>query len=226
MATLKKKVTLRTKVSEIPTNNQQINTTSIPVNKGNGKGKWFGIVASLVTVVIVAFFLLKSEKSDEVIMTPDDTIPQHDLVTAVETPVQQSGNDNVNAEIQQSVTEYVMENETIERNDNSDNVIEDCQVENVITDNTQKENIVSDKNNETDNSNTTISQQNNTLSTTESKTILPKESNLTAETIEAKAWLVIRGDFGNGKERKMKLGSDYSVIQNKVNELYKNGLVH
>ena len=36
---------------------------------------------------------------------------------------------------------------------------------------------------------------------------------------------VIRGDFGNGQERMDKLGSAYSEIQNKVNEMYKNGLV-
>lgn len=183
MATLKKKVTLRTKVADEPANITPEIPVPNPENKRNGKGKWFGIAAVLVIVVAVVFFLLKPEKTDDTFIAPDDVVHQQDVVT-------------------------------------------DVQVESVITNDTQKENIVSDKNNETDNSNTTISQQNNTLSTTESKTILPKESNLTAETIEAKAWLVIRGDFGNGKERKMKLGSDYSVIQNKVNELYKNGLVH
>ena len=192
-----------------------------PENKRNGKGKWFGIAAVLVIVVAVVFFLLKPEKTDDTFIASDDVVHQQDVVTDVQ---QQE-----NVDTEQTVPELVVEDKTIEENDNSDNVsnvVADVQVESVITNDTQKENIVSDKNNETDNSNTTISQQNNTLSTTESKTILPKESNLTAETIEAKAWLVIRGDFGNGKERKMKLGSDYSVIQNKVNELYKNGLVH
>lgn len=37
---------------------------------------------------------------------------------------------------------------------------------------------------------------------------------------------VIRGDFGNGKERKDKLGSAYTEIQSKVNEMYRQGLVH
>lgn len=36
---------------------------------------------------------------------------------------------------------------------------------------------------------------------------------------------VIRGDFGNGQERKDKLGSAYSEIQKKVNEMYRNGQV-
>ena len=37
---------------------------------------------------------------------------------------------------------------------------------------------------------------------------------------------VIRGDFGNGQERKDKLGSAYAEIQSKVNEMYRQGLVH
>lgn len=37
---------------------------------------------------------------------------------------------------------------------------------------------------------------------------------------------VIRGDFGNGQERKDRLGSAYSEIQSKVNEMYRQGLVH
>ena len=45
------------------------------------------------------------------------------------------------------------------------------------------------------------------------------------DSLEEKALRTIRGDFGNGKERKEKLGSEYSVIQNKVNEMYREGLV-
>lgn len=41
--------------------------------------------------------------------------------------------------------------------------------------------------------------------------------------LEQKAKKVIRGDFGNGIERKNKLGSEYDVIQSKVNEMYRKG---
>lgn len=37
--------------------------------------------------------------------------------------------------------------------------------------------------------------------------------------IEAMALRVIRGDFGNNPDRRLKLGDDYQVIQNRVNEL-------
>lgn len=44
--------------------------------------------------------------------------------------------------------------------------------------------------------------------------------------VEENARRVIRGDFGNGQERRDKLGSSYSEIQGKVNEMYRQGLVH
>jgi hypothetical protein len=45
------------------------------------------------------------------------------------------------------------------------------------------------------------------------------------ENVEVKAKQVIRGDFGNGYVRKQKLGSEYTSIQNKVNEMYRTGAV-
>lgn len=44
--------------------------------------------------------------------------------------------------------------------------------------------------------------------------------------VEENARKVIRGDFGNGQTRKDKLGSSYAEIQGKVNEMYRQGLVH
>lgn len=44
--------------------------------------------------------------------------------------------------------------------------------------------------------------------------------------VELNARRVIRGDFGNGQVRKDKLGVSYSEIQSKVNEMYRQGLVH
>lgn len=44
--------------------------------------------------------------------------------------------------------------------------------------------------------------------------------------VETNARRVIRGDFGNGQERKDKLGSSYSEIQGKVNEMFRQGIVN
>lgn len=46
------------------------------------------------------------------------------------------------------------------------------------------------------------------------------------EDVVENAKRVIRGDFGNGQERKDKLGSAYSEIQRKVNEMYRQGLIY
>lgn len=48
------------------------------------------------------------------------------------------------------------------------------------------------------------------------------QSNVPDDTIEEKARQVIRGDFGNGMDRKNALGSEYNSIQSKVNEIYLN----
>lgn len=58
------------------------------------------------------------------------------------------------------------------------------------------------------------------------QTSTSNEIPMTESVIEKKAMEVIRGDFGNGEERKQKLGSNYSVVQKKVNEMYANGLVY
>lgn len=46
-----------------------------------------------------------------------------------------------------------------------------------------------------------------------------------SDDVVEKAKRVIRGDFGNGQERKDKLGASYAEIQNKVNEMYRRGEV-
>lgn len=44
--------------------------------------------------------------------------------------------------------------------------------------------------------------------------------------VEEKALQVIRGDFGNGDERKRNLGNEYDAIQQRVNELYREGRIN
>lgn len=43
--------------------------------------------------------------------------------------------------------------------------------------------------------------------------------------LEQKAKEVIRGNYGNGADRKKALGSEYNAIQSKVNEMYRDGEV-
>lgn len=51
-------------------------------------------------------------------------------------------------------------------------------------------------------------------------------ANMSTENVEQMAWSVIRGNYDNNPIRRQKLGEDYQVIQDKVNEFYRKGLVH
>ena len=37
--------------------------------------------------------------------------------------------------------------------------------------------------------------------------------------IESLAWAVINGDYGNGEERRQRLGANYDAVQRRVNEI-------
>ncbi len=37
--------------------------------------------------------------------------------------------------------------------------------------------------------------------------------------IDSLAWAVINGDYGNGEERRQRLGSNYDAVQCRVNEI-------
>ena len=56
--------------------------------------------------------------------------------------------------------------------------------------------------------------------------IVPSSVNKPTENVEQMAWAVIRGNYDNNPVRRQKLGEDYQVIQDKVNEFYRKGLVH
>ena len=56
-------------------------------------------------------------------------------------------------------------------------------------------------------------------------TTVEKSGNNVYGDVETNARRVIRGDFGNGQVRKNRLGSSYSEIQGRVNEMYRQGLV-
>lgn len=65
-----------------------------------------------------------------------------------------------------------------------------------------------------------VTQQKQDITSIASVATIPMSDN-----VEENARRVIRGDFGNGQERKDKLGSAYAEIQSKVNEMYRQGLV-
>lgn len=203
MVELKKKVTLKTKVAETATQNQQ--TTQPPNPSGSGNGKKLGVLIVLAVIAVVAFFLLKPDNSGNDVSVSSPATP--------ETKAQNA--DNAQMQEEQPVSESTPSEE-------STPVVEEDKSDNKANDNNgNKPSTVSGQE---ENAQTTTVVKTHTKEAT-SKTS-QKEEAIPAGTIEEKAMLVIRGDFGNGEERKMKLGTEYSAIQNKVNEMYAKGLVY
>ena len=203
MVELKKKVTLKTKVAETATQNQQ--TTQQPNPSSNGKGKKLGVLIVIVVIAVVAFFLLKPDNSgnDVSVSSPATS----------ETVAQNADNDQIQ-EAEQPISESTS-------NEESTPVVEEDKSNKEAGDN-NKPTTTSEQEGKTQTTSETTNQTKDVASETTQK----KEAIPVGSSIEEKAKLVIRGDFGNGDERKEKLGSEYSAIQNKVNEMYAKGLVY
>lgn len=59
-----------------------------------------------------------------------------------------------------------------------------------------------------------------------SEQTVPATQSSSEKSVEEKAKDVWDGVYGNGAERKDKLGSDYKAVQKRVNEMYRNGYRH
>ena len=203
MVELKKKVTLKTKVAETATQNQQ--TTQQPNPSSNGKGKKLGVLIVIVVIAVVAFFLLKPDNSGN-----EESVS----FLATSETVAQNANKGQKQEAEQPISESTS-------NEESTPVVEEDKSNKEAGDN-NKPTTTSEQEGKTQTTSETTNQTKDVASETTQK----KEAIPVGSSIEEKAKLVIRGDFGNGEERKMKLGSEYSAIQNKVNEMYAKGLVY
>ena len=80
------------------------------------------------------------------------------------------------------------------------------------------------------NSNTPSAENSNTSTSDDSqvsdKTVSTTNSSSSEKAIEEKAKEVWDGVYGNGTERKNKLGSEYKAVQKRVNEMYRIGYRH
>ncbi|NCB79552.1 MAG: hypothetical protein EOM41_06245 [Bacilli bacterium] len=140
-------------------------------------------------------------------------------------------------------TESSVENPTVQVTENSNsNKDNNNQAESANSDPENSENSSSDQAQESNPTNSEVSteKENESVSLNEKQTspksnevsshdanssISKTESSLPSGSLEQKAKEVIRGNYGNGIERKQKLGEQYTEIQGKVNEMYKKGLV-
>jgi uncharacterized membrane protein len=195
---------------------------------GTGSKKWLWIILILIVILIIAFLSFKSCNNNG--QESSRSLP----------------NDTTN------VTNNSKDSSTQDSAKQNPKAVEDATNQGGALDETDGSSTVGSSNNvDQDNSGHTTSttnaskgtQPNNAKTSTKSKvvsksTTAAKESDAQVSnsegaqqpissnsSIEVKAKQVIRGDFGNGSVRKQKLGSEYTSIQNKVNEMYRTGAV-
>ena len=210
MVTLKKKVTLKTKVADVTTPSAQpIQSESQNSNlKKQENGKKWGLLIVLVAVVVIAFLLFKPGKTDNDSFVVSQTVAETVANNTSETFAQVAEQGTSEAKANEDVVGTMgnpdnSENMTTENNDSRSNTDSEVKVS---------------QNQEQSNATTSVKKA--------SSVAQIKNMSVPEGTLEEKAKLVIRGDFGNGEERKIKLGSEYSAIQGKVNEMYAKGLVY
>lgn len=107
----------------------------------------------------------------------------------------------------------------------------------IVSDSTEKEKTDTTSNVKKATAPETEQEQNNVGENTDAASATPTNSDeptkqtsapvsTSNSSVEEKAIQVWDGVYGNGTERKSKLGSDYKAVQKRVNEMYRNGYRH
>ena len=107
----------------------------------------------------------------------------------------------------------------------------------IVSDTTEKEKTDTTSNVKKATAPETEQEQNNVGENTDAASATPTSSDESTKqisapvstsnsSVEEKAMQVWDGVYGNGTERKSKLGSDYKAVQKRVNEMYRNGYRH
>lgn len=220
MVQIKRKVTLRSKSGQESVDENSSHLDSQPSLGNNQQGKTIlkkndGIVKYLVGAFLVltailcgGYFLFfnQSDTSDNNIKTEvtENATNQQDSNTRVE---------KANLKNEESNEDFVGQTEELNASNsksNNDKVNKPAELNEKQTDSSaDKESSHAVQSSMDNNSNKQYSSQ----------------ASLPISLLEQKAKEVIRGNYGNGIERKQKLGDQYVEIQDKVNEMYKNGLV-
>lgn len=197
---LKRKVTLKRKGDA---------HDQTPEGKKPNKFIWLAVIGLVVIGGIFGLKQLNQENpvelgAEEVVVTEDiNTNPdaaEPELVTTNEED-----------------TNSTADNTTSEQNDVS------AETESVTNSTTSVENNVTSNPKSTEDANVTKDAASNDKSKSNGKPIQSGTVSVQGS-LEEKVKQVIRGDFGNGKDRTQALGAEYAAIQAKVNEMYRNGI--
>ena len=200
MVQLKRKVTIKTKHAV----DEPVAPETPTIGNGNepkSNKKWILLVVAAIVVIacVIGFKYLNQPSNNN-----DSTTPETSLVDS--TSVEKT--DSVQAKDNQSEAE----NTTASDGENEEKSETKESNASPSTSNSSAES--------KDEKEPASLSQNTSVQTTTT------EESLSTGSVENEARQVIRGVYGNGSVRKQKLGSRYSEIQSKVNDMYRNGLVH
>ena len=214
-------VTLKEKQTEVA--NEPTKVEPAPPPKKSNTGKIIGGVAAAVAILAgIYFFGIKGDgTTDDDVNTPTEQLAQAGDATLPEATSQTDVSEEGIAEEEGTVSdasETVSPSEAIEAPAKTGK--EQYQTP------TQPEEKRTDESLSSASSSTKPVQQAQSPKNNATSTKLVAASAPIGDDVVENAKRVIRGDFGNGQERKDKLGSAYAEIQAKVNEMYRNGLVY
>lgn len=228
MVTIKHKVTIKTKTAQEklhvtvespevaiktkrPEQNLEPKNVSVmpELEKPSNTGKIIGgIVAAAAIFIGIYFFGIRDNGSDANISAPTNRVAQTEEATG-------SGNsENVDKTNAESATTNAETTKPSEVNKTQATAEEGNAPAKVDEKKAEKQSV-----------NETQAVQQPSLAKQTTTTTSQEFSTPINGDVEENARRVIRGDFGNGQTRKDKLGSSYSEIQGRVNEMYRQGLV-
>ena len=233
------KVTLKRKQPEIPVvaepkpapapiqstiEPKSVSLTPQPEKKSNTRKVIGGLVAAAAIIAGIFFFINNKESEGGNDSTPTEVIAQNteNQNEGNDAPAAETSNEDVSAE-SKGVPANTSEAPVAENTDESP-----ATPTSSVTPAKANDNQVAER--PAKRNHATIAEPAKTAQSKPAATQTTKPFSVTSAPVsgdvEENARRVIRGDFGNGQERKDKLGSSYSEIQGKVNEMYRQGLVH
>ncbi len=190
---------------------KDVDATPLPIGGSHQKSSWPKIVIPIVVVAIIAVVaFLVWPKGDK---TNEEQIVQNTVTDVQSTDTQ----DNTTANDNAADNSVENENQTAEQtvDEVSAPAEETSQTTEAIETTTEDPAVAQPAvNNSTPKPSSQPKPANNT-------TLSRHTSGALTGDVEEDAKAVIRGEFGNGDERKAALGDSYTKIQNRVNEIYK-----
>lgn len=214
------KVTLKRKQPEAPVVAEPKQKTISPTPQLGKKSNTGKVIGVLVAAAIIAgiFFINNKEGEGGNDSNPTEAIAQNtkDQNEGNDTPTAENSNEDASTESKGGSEAPVAKNTDKSPANTTSSANHAKATDNLVAEQPTKQNPA------------TIAEpaQSKPAATQTTKPSSSSTSAPVSGDVEENARRVIRGDFGNGLERRDKLGTSYSEIQGKVNEMYRQGLVH